>query len=61
MTAFNSKGMLGGMKSILESAKYSDLTLSCSDREFHVHRAIVCPRSPFFAAACDGKFLVSIY
>jgi hypothetical protein len=50
--------MIQSLKSILESGKYSDLTISCGDRVFNVHRAVVCPRSSFFAAACDGKFLV---
>ncbi|KAI9761903.1 MAG: hypothetical protein M1840_001519 [Geoglossum simile] len=44
------------MKYLLQSGKYSDLTISCRDREFSVHRAIVCPRCPHFAAAC-GDFL----
>ena len=44
---------------LLQSAKYSDLTLCCGDREFAVHRAIVCPHSPFFDAVCGGTFKVS--
>jgi hypothetical protein len=44
------------MNLLMESKKYSDLTLLCGGREFAVHRAIVCPRSPFFDAACGGCF-----
>jgi hypothetical protein len=47
------------MKLLLQSAKYSDLTLVCRGREFPVHRAIVCPHSPFFDAACSSGFQVS--
>jgi hypothetical protein len=47
------------MKLILQSAKYSDLTLVCKGREFPVHRAIVCHHSPFFDAACSSGFQAS--
>ncbi|KAI9737356.1 MAG: hypothetical protein M1834_009510 [Cirrosporium novae-zelandiae] len=57
MVSSESNEVLGAMKYIMKSAKYSDLTISCGGKEFPVHRAIVCPRSPFFAAACDGEFL----
>ncbi|KAH0543146.1 hypothetical protein FGG08_002491 [Glutinoglossum americanum] len=50
-------GIVAGNRNILKSGKYSDLTICCDSREFKVHRAIVCPRSRFFAAACDGEFL----
>ncbi|KAI0096201.1 hypothetical protein GGR51DRAFT_568764 [Nemania sp. FL0031] len=33
---------------------YSDLTISCGGREFHVHKALVCPQSAFFTAACQA-------
>lgn len=43
---------------LLKSPKYSDLTIACQGREFHVHRAIVCPHSRFFDMACSGDFKV---
>jgi len=53
-------GIHACLSSIFESKKYSDLTIRCDDRVFKVHRAIVCPRSHFFTAACDGPFQESI-
>jgi hypothetical protein len=47
------------MKLLLQSAKYTDLTIVCRGREFPVHRAIVCPHSPFLDAACSSGFQVS--
>ncbi|KAF2174016.1 hypothetical protein M409DRAFT_48911 [Zasmidium cellare ATCC 36951] len=44
-----------GLKDILqknyESGKYSDLTVRTSERDFHVHKLIVCELCPFFEAA----------
>ena len=45
---------------LLQTGKYSDLTVKCGSREWRVHRSIVCEGSKFFAAACDGPFLVSV-
>ena len=39
---------------------YSDITIRCGFDEYKLHRAIICPRSAFFAAACKGDFMVSI-
>jgi hypothetical protein len=47
------------MEHLLESTKYTDLTLMCAGRSIPAHRAIICPQSGFFDAACSGKFLVS--
>jgi BTB/POZ domain-containing protein len=46
------------MNLLLKSAKYSDLTLVCEGQEFHVHRAVLCPKSTFFDAACSRGFKV---
>ncbi|KAK1245611.1 hypothetical protein MKX08_005240 [Trichoderma sp. CBMAI-0020] len=47
-------GIFPVLKSLLLQDKYSDLTIICGGQEFKAHRAIVCPQSPFFAAACDN-------
>ncbi|QIX02401.1 hypothetical protein AMS68_007918 [Peltaster fructicola] len=36
--------------------RYSDLTIVGASRQWAVHKAIVCPRSGFFDAACEGSF-----
>ncbi|KAJ6134487.1 hypothetical protein N7523_000809, partial [Penicillium sp. IBT 18751x] len=41
---------------LLESGRYSDLTISCEGRKFAVHRAIVCSQSSVFDAAVKGGF-----
>ena len=47
-----------GLSQLLESQKYSDLTLLCEGHEFKVHKAIVCTQSPVIAAAVDGSLQV---
>ena len=44
---------------LLESGKYSDLTLTCDSRSWKVHKGVLCLQSDFFAKACDGDFRVS--
>ncbi|EXJ68961.1 uncharacterized protein A1O5_07893 [Cladophialophora psammophila CBS 110553] len=41
---------------LLRSEKYSDFTIACNGVEFKVHRAVVCPASPFLDAACNSGF-----
>ena len=47
------------LRSLLHSGEFSDMTVSCGNRDFKVHRAIVCPQSPFFEAALKDGFKVS--
>ncbi|CAK1367098.1 hypothetical protein CB0940_10425 [Cercospora beticola] len=44
------------LKRIYQSGEWSDLTISTATRDFHVHKAIVCPACPFFEAACTRDF-----
>ncbi|KAH8656126.1 hypothetical protein BGZ60DRAFT_417837 [Tricladium varicosporioides] len=56
MTDIRKGGTHASLSSVFESGKYSDLIIRSGDRVFKVHRAVICPRSRFFAAACDGPF-----
>ncbi|OXV07290.1 hypothetical protein Egran_04945 [Elaphomyces granulatus] len=48
--------LVDALTGLFQKPKYSDLTIICGSHTFKVHRCIVCPRSDFFARACDGKF-----
>ena len=43
-------------KALLDSGKYSDLTITTRTRSFKVHKAIVCTQSKVFAAMSDSGF-----
>ncbi|CAM1504940.1 Fc.00g025310.m01.CDS01 [Cosmosporella sp. VM-42] len=43
-------------KQLFTSGSYSDFVIKCGGDRYMVHRAIVCPRSAFFEACCNGKF-----
>lgn len=40
----------------LESGEYSDFLVTCANREFHVHRLVICPRSSYFRLVCKESF-----
>lgn len=52
--------LLASNEFLWTSQKYSDMTIRCGSKEYKVHRSVICPRSTFFAAACNGEFMVSI-
>jgi len=51
------------LQSLYKDEKFSDLTVSCGpegkSRTFKLHRAVICPQSPFFDKACTSGFQVS--
>ncbi|KAL0938203.1 BTB/POZ domain-containing protein [Colletotrichum truncatum] len=40
------------LKNLYNDPEFSDLTIATGETEYHVHKAIVCPRSDYFAAQC---------
>ncbi|KAF6806798.1 BTB/POZ domain-containing protein [Colletotrichum sojae] len=52
MTAQAVEELRSSLKSLYEDSQYSDLTIASRDCEYPVHKAIVCPRSEYFAAQC---------
>lgn len=44
--------LLSSITSLQRTCDYSDLTIFCGHDVHRVHKAIVCPRSHFFAGAC---------
>ncbi|KAF5689979.1 speckle-type POZ [Fusarium denticulatum] len=49
--------MLGkSLFKLYETEMYSDLIITCGGDVHKVHKAIVCPRSSFFTAACSRNF-----
>ncbi|KAI3335339.1 hypothetical protein F4824DRAFT_154463 [Ustulina deusta] len=49
-----SKELLTSFKQLYARGEYADLVITCHGKQHQVHKAIVCPRSDFFAAACRG-------
>ncbi|KAH7010870.1 uncharacterized protein B0I36DRAFT_341362 [Microdochium trichocladiopsis] len=50
------KELIHSMQELHTSGRYSDFSIRSGDKLYRVHKAIVCPRSSFFATACDGPF-----
>ncbi|KAG8533296.1 uncharacterized protein KY384_002079 [Bacidia gigantensis] len=43
-------------KDLLESGKYTDMTISCGEDIYKLHKLVICPQSSFFEKACMGPF-----
>ncbi|TRX91084.1 hypothetical protein FHL15_008066 [Xylaria flabelliformis] len=48
--------LMSSLKELYYSGEYSDLTISCGQSRYRVHKALVCPQSDFFIAACGAGF-----
>ncbi|KAF4912181.1 hypothetical protein CGCVW01_v011219 [Colletotrichum viniferum] len=40
------------LKHLYNNPEFSDLTIASRENEYHVHKAVVCPRSSYFAEKC---------
>ncbi|PIA94118.1 hypothetical protein CB0940_08066 [Cercospora beticola] len=47
------KPMVNRVMQLFQSAKYSDLKVTCNDFTWDVHRAIVCPAAEYFRSRCE--------
>ena len=56
MTSAPSSGLVEGTTSLLNSEKYSDLTITTQTGPLKVHKAIVCTQSKVLAAMSDSGF-----
>ncbi|KAI9782297.1 MAG: hypothetical protein M1816_001910, partial [Peltula sp. TS41687] len=56
MTQVHRDDHVAGTSELFKSGDFSDLLIRSGGKEFRVHRAIICPRSKFFAKACTGRF-----
>lgn len=50
------KRFLSADESLLESGLFSDVTVKCGDKQWKLHRNILCSRSSWFAKALGGSF-----
>ncbi|KAL5866439.1 hypothetical protein ACKVWM_011663, partial [Pyricularia oryzae] len=48
MDAFPDQVLKDSLKSLRVSGDYSDMTVVCGDDTYHVHKAVICPRSKYF-------------
>lgn len=44
--------LVKSLKALYKSSDYSDFRVLCGSDVYHVHKAVVCSQSEFFAAAC---------
>ena len=56
MTSLPSNGLIAGTTTLLNSEKYSDLTITTQARSYQAHKAIVCTQSKVLAAMSDSGF-----
>lgn len=42
--------------SFFKDGKFSDFTILCDGKEYHVHRCFIAPQSKYFECACAGMF-----
>lgn len=50
---------VSGKKTLLETGKYSDFTITVNERQWRVHKSVLCTQSEYFDGMCGGSFKVS--
>ncbi len=59
INSLRTSSIFSSLSSLFLSAKFSDMTIRCGERDIKTHRAVVCPQSSFFDKAMTGGFMVS--
>ncbi|KAJ4327196.1 Kelch-like protein 10 [Fusarium piperis] len=54
--AFCATSIYASLATLLQSEKFSDMTIRCGGRDFKAHRAVVCTQSSFFDRALSSNF-----
>lgn len=55
------ESLVNSVERLFGDEEYADLTIVAGQRTFRVHKAVICPRSGFFRAACKkGTFKVRL-
>jgi hypothetical protein len=49
------QALISGLTEVLRTGKYSDLTITCGDRQWEVHKAIMCSASKLVSNECDSN------
>ncbi|KAF3797590.1 hypothetical protein GCG54_00013113 [Colletotrichum gloeosporioides] len=61
MSADAVEELRSSLKHLYNNPEFSDLTIASRENEYHVHKAVVCPRSSYFAEKCrEAKSQVGI-
>lgn len=57
MADIHQQAALNNIARLMNDPKYSDFTIKCGGKSWHVHKAILCSASAVIARACESKML----
>ncbi|GAB1739967.1 hypothetical protein NU219Hw_g4896t1 [Hortaea werneckii] len=58
MSQDNVLSLVEALQECFETGEYADMTITCGDKIWRVHKVVVCSQVPFFAKAVTGRFKV---
>ncbi|RMZ00582.1 hypothetical protein D0862_06679 [Hortaea werneckii] len=56
MSQDNVPSIVEALQECFETGEYADMTITCEDKIWRVHKVVVCSQVPFFAKAVTGRF-----